>query len=151
MGQQRRRRGMFEGGIKDEESAKTHWPDTDMAGNAWVPSSAVCGNQRRGHHHHRPLQTLKVVGWDALLMAGKVDADFDFFSKQTPEDLPKKERRVRKKEKTRSRDKPCRHVWKPEPRVHNKGKGKYQWYACALCKGRQKRNCNKKSKKKVIK
>lgn len=43
----------------------------------------------------------------------------------------------------------CIHVWKAEEHVHNKGKGKYQWYICTLCKGRQKRNYNRKRKNKI--
>tara|TARA_B100000925_G_scaffold250540_1_gene201897 strand:+ start:804 stop:1163 length:360 start_codon:yes stop_codon:yes gene_type:complete len=37
---------------------------------------------------------------------------------------------------------PCRkgHAWKAEKRVHNKGKGKYVWFQCSVCKERQKRS-----------
>ena len=41
----------------------------------------------------------------------------------------------------------CNHIWKVDEHVHNKGKGKYQWYFCCKCKTRQKRYCNKKGTK----
>ena len=145
----RGRRRMSKGWEKKGKCAKTHRPDLDLASIAQEHSCALRGERGRENYDHRLVQEGRKIktGWEALLVTE--DGEFDFFA--TPFKIePRKattETQLKKVEqKHRHR---CVHVWKAEEHVHNKGKGKYQWYVCALCKARQKRNYNKKRKNKL--
>ena len=92
----------------------------------------------------------QATGWDVFQSETTDNSEFDLWGVVT-ESQPMKMAKIKvPTEHFERAPSSCSHTWAAEEHVHNKGKGKYQWYLCKTCKGRQRRlikrrrNCKKK-------
>ena len=83
----------------------------------------------------------QAVGWEVFQSETSDDSEFELWGIATESKLQK----VMKEEiptvnfKRASSSCPKGHRWIAEEHIHNKGRGKYQWYICDTCNKRQRR------------
>ena len=81
------------------------------------------------------------IGWDVFQSETSDDSEFELWGVATeskPQKVVKEEIPTENLKRVSSSC-PKGHTWIAEERIHNKGKGKYQWYICDTCNKRQRR------------